>query len=158
MLSRARHGGILLVTMEESEQAQSGFNVAEGEWQRRLDQLRLLLEINNSVVSHLDLRELFKVVSQCLRQMIHHDAAGLSLYDAETDRLRLYVLESQSTDDTPVTEGEWLSLDDTPGGRAFHLRQPLLVQRDVLESYSAPIVERVIASGVRSADRRAVAD
>jgi formate hydrogenlyase transcriptional activator len=136
--------------MADSEQAQSGFDLAEEELKRRLDQLRLLLEVNNSVVSHLDLRALFKVVSQCLRRMIHHDAAGLSLYDEETGGLRLYVLESQSTDGTPVIEGEWLSLDDTPGGRAFRLRQPLLVKAADLESYTAPIIERVIASGVQS--------
>ncbi|HVF28200.1 MAG TPA: hypothetical protein VM943_08165 [Pyrinomonadaceae bacterium] len=41
-----------------------------------------MLEINNAVVSVLDLRELLKTISPCLRQIIHHDFAALLLYDS----------------------------------------------------------------------------
>lgn len=53
------------------------------------DRSRLLLEVNNAIVSHLELPELLKAISACLRQAISHDAAGLVLYDSETHQLRV---------------------------------------------------------------------
>jgi formate hydrogenlyase transcriptional activator len=45
------------------------------------DRMRLLLEVNNAVVSHLDLDELFTAVSACLRRVIQHDGSSLLLCD-----------------------------------------------------------------------------
>jgi len=44
---------------------------------------RLLLEINNAIVSHLELAPLLKSISQCLRRELPHDFAGLAIYDPE---------------------------------------------------------------------------
>jgi hypothetical protein len=37
---------------------------------------RLLLEINNAIVSHLELAPLLKAISECLRRELPHDFAG----------------------------------------------------------------------------------
>jgi hypothetical protein len=42
------------------------------------DRARVLLEINNAIVSHLDLAQVLKGVSDCLRREIKHDFAGLA--------------------------------------------------------------------------------
>jgi formate hydrogenlyase transcriptional activator len=39
---------------------------------RERDRVRLLLEVNNAVVSHLNLDDLFPAVSACLRKVIQH--------------------------------------------------------------------------------------
>src|SRR5690348_11555067 len=57
------------------------------------DRARVLLEINNAIVSHLDLGRVLKSVSQCLRREIKHDVASLALYDPERNELRLHALE-----------------------------------------------------------------
>ena len=44
------------------------------------DRMRLLLEVNNAVVSHLALEDLFPAVSACLRKVIQHDGAALVPY------------------------------------------------------------------------------
>ena len=58
------------------------------------DRAQLLLEINNAIVSHLDLAQLMKAISGCLRREIPHDFAGLSIYDAERQVLRVHGLEA----------------------------------------------------------------
>ncbi len=61
---------------------------------RERDRSQLLLEMNNAVVSRLDLRELLRAISACLRKVIHHDFAGLMLYDSENHWLRAHALDS----------------------------------------------------------------
>jgi formate hydrogenlyase transcriptional activator len=57
------------------------------------DRMRLLLEVNNAVVSHLDLDNLFPAVSACLRKVIQHDGSSLVLYEPETRQYRVHVLD-----------------------------------------------------------------
>jgi formate hydrogenlyase transcriptional activator len=71
------------------EQAQS----VQKQLKEEHDRLRLLLEVNNTVVSALDLRELLNAVSTSLRRLVPHEYASLSLYDAETQRLQIHVLD-----------------------------------------------------------------
>jgi formate hydrogenlyase transcriptional activator len=57
------------------------------------DRLRLLLDVNNTIVSALDLRELLNAVSTSLRRLVPHEYASLSLYDAETQRFQIHALD-----------------------------------------------------------------
>ena len=57
------------------------------------DRARVLLEINNAIVSHLDLEQVLRAVSDCLRREIKHDFAGLALYNEELKELRLHALD-----------------------------------------------------------------
>jgi hypothetical protein len=57
------------------------------------DHLRLLLDVNNIVVSTFDSHELLSAISSCLRRVIPHDYASLALYEPEDQQLRLDALE-----------------------------------------------------------------
>ena len=57
--------------------------------------LRTLLEINQSLVSNLDIQRMFPVVSETLRRVMHVDYASLAVHDDETDRMRILVRENQ---------------------------------------------------------------
>lgn len=59
-----------------------------------LRQYRSLLEINNAVVSQLDLRELLRTTSAILRQHIHHDMTGISLYEEASGMFRVLALDN----------------------------------------------------------------
>jgi formate hydrogenlyase transcriptional activator len=63
------------------------------------DRLSLLLEVNNAVVSVLDLHELLNAVSASLRRLVPHEYASLSLYDAKAETLQIHAL------DFPVSKG-----------------------------------------------------
>ncbi|MBI3803861.1 MAG: sigma 54-interacting transcriptional regulator [Nitrospirae bacterium] len=61
---------------------------------RELDRQRLLLEVTNAIIAHLDLRQLLKAISAFLRRVVPHDFAGMTLYDPDQCRLRSYALDS----------------------------------------------------------------
>ena len=123
---------------------------AEIELNRRLEQLRLLLDVGKSIASHLDLRELLGVISDCLRQVIHCDGVWMSLYEAESGLLRVYALDPKFTEDRDATEGRLVSMEDTPAGRALASLETILVTRAELENSPSPVVQRIVARGVKS--------
>jgi formate hydrogenlyase transcriptional activator len=57
------------------------------------DRLKLLLDLNNSMVSKLELRELLRVISANVRRVMQCDSVGVNLPDPETGELRLYALD-----------------------------------------------------------------
>ncbi len=123
---------------------------AERRAARDRDHSRLLLEINNAVGSHLDLRRLLRVISPCLRKVIHHDVAGLALYDAESGQLRAHALDLPKEKDF-VEEGVIFPMEGTPSGLAFTTRQTVIVRNLDLERFSStPLVNILRAEGVKS--------
>ena len=102
---------------------------AEQQLTRERDQLQLLLEVNNAVASHLDLRELLHAISGCLRRVTHHRAAALTLYDPETKQLRVHALETSSGRLGAVEEGLLIPLENTPPGKAVTSRRTILINR-----------------------------
>jgi formate hydrogenlyase transcriptional activator len=109
----------------------------------------LLLEVNNTVVSALDLRELLNAVSASLRPLMPHDYASISLYDPETRRLQIHAL------DFPVSkgligEGLWVPIKDAAHGRALNSRQPVFMARNDVAQLDSDIARRFLAEGLRS--------
>jgi len=100
---------------------------AEQEVQRKLEREQLMLEINNAVVSNLDLGHLVKTVSASLRDIMPHDAAGIALYEPETGHLVEYT-NVKYKDVDAFREGEKIPLDGTPAGEVFLTGQPLLIK------------------------------
>ena len=114
------------------------------------DRLRLLLEVNNTIVSVLDLHQLLNAVSASLRRLVPHEYASLSLYDRETHRLQIHAL------DFPVSKGlllEGLSVgvDESPTGRALMTGQPVFINRDDVKEFGSDIARRILDEGLKSA-------
>ena len=114
------------------------------------DRLRLLLEVNNTIVSVLDLHQLLNAVSASLRHLVPHEYASLSLYDRETHRLQIHAL------DFPVSKGllqEGLSVgvDESPTGRALMTRQPVFINRDTIKEFGSDIARLILDEGLKSA-------
>ncbi len=96
---------------------------------RERDRSQLLLEINNTLVSNLNLNELLAEISKCLRRVMPHDAAGLALHDPLINKLRMTALDFP-TDANVFIADEIIDLAGTPAGRAFMTRQPVLSGAD----------------------------
>ena len=60
---------------------------------RSQERLELLLNLTNSVVSNLDLRDVLRAVSASIRRVMQCDGVGVCLPEPGTDRLRLYALD-----------------------------------------------------------------
>ena len=114
---------------------------------RERDRSQLLLEVNNSLVSNRNLRELLAAISGCLRRVIPHDFAGLSLYDETTNRLRVKALESAADEDLFV-EDEYFPVEGTPAGRAFSTRKPVISSASDYEKM--PSLRRFADAGLKS--------
>jgi formate hydrogenlyase transcriptional activator len=115
---------------------------------RERDRLRLLLDVNNAVVAHLDLRDLLRAVSALLGQLVPHDMSSIALYDPQENRFRVGALDFPEHQDL-AQEGELVPIEDNPIGLSFTTRQPVLHRRIDLDQFPAEIMRRVVASGIK---------
>lgn len=129
----------------------SSTEAAQQSLARERDRLSLVLEINNAVVSHLELRELLRAISACLNRVIPHDFAWFCLYDLTTHQLRAHAMDFPSNQDQDVVgEGDPIPLEGTPEGLAFTSQQTVLVRSLSLTDFPTEIMKRAEAEGLKS--------
>jgi formate hydrogenlyase transcriptional activator len=102
--------------------------------ERERDRFQLMLNINNAVVSHLDLKQLVTTISECLRDIVPHDSAGIALYEPEFNHLREYT-NVEYKDLAAFEIGETIPLEGTPAGEVFLSGKPMLIKRPDPERY-----------------------
>ncbi|PWT95386.1 MAG: hypothetical protein C5B55_01390 [Blastocatellia bacterium] len=126
---------------------QNSLNLVRAELER--DRKRLLLDINNAVVTNLDLNDLLKAISGCLVKMFHHDAASLSLYEPKLHQFRMHTFDFnyQST----LQTGTLFPVEGTPAGRVLETRQTVRLPLVTSEEFPADIVRHALAEGLLSA-------
>src|SRR5262245_42378432 len=115
------------------------------------DRVHLLLEVNNAVVSHLSLDDLFRAVSACLRSVIEHDGSALVLFDPETRRYRVHVL-SFAKNESFIEEGIADSDCKTPARLAITSRKVAILGEQDLKNLAAEsqCARYWVAEGVRA--------
>ena len=82
------------------------------------ESLELLLDVSRALSAHLDLRELFAAISGCVRRVMQHDYAGLSLYDSELRQFRLYALDFPGGKGL-IKEEVVFTVEGSPHGKAY---------------------------------------
>jgi formate hydrogenlyase transcriptional activator len=122
---------------------------AQRQLERERDRLKLLLEVTNAVNSTLDVRQLFAVISSCLRKVLQHDYTSLSLFDQETRQLRLYALDFPESKGF-LNEEMSLPVESTPANEAFASRQPVMLVASDSPRFPSEIAGRHIAEGLKS--------
>ncbi len=122
---------------------------AEQEIRRRFERERLMLEINNAVVSHLSFRELVRVVSSCLRKVLQPDVTGISLFDPETNQFRAYMFDLPQNL-PPIEEGTPMPLEGTVGGMAFMAGHAVFMDKPDPTLKLHDFDQRMIDGGIRS--------
>jgi len=115
---------------------------------RERDHLRVLLEVNNALVSTLDLRQLFQVIASSLRRVLHHEYTSLALLDVKTNRLRVRALDFSGGQGL-IHEEMSVPLEKSPAGHAIATRSPQRYMRADLERFDTEITRRLIAEGMR---------
>ena len=118
---------------------------------RERDRFRLLLEVNNAVVSHLNMDDVFASVSGSLQKVIQHDGCSLLLYEPDTGQYRCHVLKV-SKNESFVEEGRADPNVKSPGCIAFTTRAPaVFTERDLVALASeSKIAQHLLAEGVKS--------
>jgi formate hydrogenlyase transcriptional activator len=124
---------------------------AQQQLRQERDHLRLLLEVNNAIVSHLDLGELFPAVSACLRRVVQHDGASLVLYDEQTRLYRVHVLLF-ANNESWIEEGLAESACSTPASIAIANRRPAVFDESALRNLcvESPVAQRLLDKGVKA--------
>jgi formate hydrogenlyase transcriptional activator len=89
MASVAEHVSVAL----ESALASDAAEAYQRKLARKRDRLGLLLEINNHIVTKLDINELFRAASVSIRKYFANDFASFWLFEEHSNRLRCAILD-----------------------------------------------------------------
>jgi formate hydrogenlyase transcriptional activator len=118
--------------------------------QRERDQLDLLLDVTNAVVTQLDTRELFRAVAPALRRCCSADVAALSVFDPEAGVLRHHVCDAP--DDFCAASDVEVPTESTLGGSAaghvFTTGKPRVFSISELDAFAESAFIR--SRGIRS--------
>ena len=96
--------------------------------QRVQDQLKLILDLTNQVVSNLEFHDLLHAASASVRQIMRCDAAAIMLVDAEGKHLRVHALDFPESRGI-FTEGALVPIEGSLPGDSFKERKPIVVNR-----------------------------
>jgi formate hydrogenlyase transcriptional activator len=116
---------------------------------RERDHLRLLLEVNNAVVSRLDLRDVFAATTAALRRVMPYAIASLYLSDPGKKTFRRHALVFPEGKGL-IHEGLVGPIDETPAGPAFRSGKPAVFDEDDLKRLDSEIGRFLLAEGVKS--------
>jgi len=111
------------------------------------DRYRLLLEVNNAIISNLTRESLFHAISEALRAVVPFDRAVL--YDSDKDVLRTFALEGRDLHGHSHTLHKHVSRQGTAVGWAFENRQPRL-RSNLEREPRLPGDDILLDGGVRS--------
>jgi len=104
--------------------------------------LKLLLDLANQVTANLDLRELLRVISASVRQLMECDAAGVALQNAESGRFHIYA------SDFPESKGFLREDMEVPNvgasKRALETLRPVIVSQEDESELSAETYHRFV--------------
>jgi formate hydrogenlyase transcriptional activator len=91
------------------------------------DRLRLLLDVNNALVSELDYPSVFEALSQALQRLVDHDHASLCVLDRDMQVLRLQIIfDGRKGVSHPNVS---LSIDSAPCGQTLRTARPAVYRR-----------------------------
>ncbi len=92
------------------------------------DQLKLILDLTNQVVSNLELSDLLHAASGSVRRVMGCDAAAIMLADSESTHLRVHALDYPDSRGI-FTEGSLVPIEGTMPGDSFKNRKPMVINR-----------------------------
>jgi formate hydrogenlyase transcriptional activator len=122
-------------------------------YQRQLaqerDRLRVLLEVNNAIISKLDLRALLNAISASLRRVIHHEYTSLALFEDDKNKMRVMALDFPQGKGL-IHEEMLVPLEGSIAGSAFRSRRPVVLDHAAMEGFDSPTSRLMRDEGVRS--------
>ena len=119
---------------------------------RERDRLQLLLDVNNAVVSRLDLDDVFTSVTTCLQRVIPHEHSSLLLYEPETRQFRKHVPRVAGKDFVVKDCEVDAQSAKSPAGVAITTRRAALFAEEDLRALATEscIAKRVLEEGFKS--------
>ena len=116
---------------------------------REKERLRVLQEIDTTLLSSLDLQQLLPAVSAFLRKALPHDHVAVCLYDASANALRSHANTSDLKRKI-LPETGLLGLDDTLAGQTFVEGKSKVLKHADLVHVPFRVTKKALELGVRS--------
>ncbi|MBZ5528984.1 MAG: PAS domain S-box protein, partial [Acidobacteriia bacterium] len=110
----------------------------------------LLFELSNALLTHRNVQELFSAISTSIQNVVPHDYAALALFDPDTGRFRVQLLDTWNPQYSGLPENI-LPVQDTVPGRVFTSGVPLLVSRVDRETVDSETFLHLSTAGIASA-------
>jgi formate hydrogenlyase transcriptional activator len=100
---------------------------AQAKLERKSERLKLLLEVNNTIVSNLELRDLLAAISASLRPVMQCDGVSVALPDSESRHLQVYALDFPDRKGVFPEEFRIATDDDSPAALVYRTGEPVSV-------------------------------
>jgi formate hydrogenlyase transcriptional activator len=117
--------------------------------QRVQSQLKLILDLNNQVVSNLEFHDLLQAASGSVRRVMRCEAAAVMLVDAEEKHLRVHALDYPDSRGIFV-EGALVPIEGTMPGDSFKSGKPMVVNRLDPAEIPPEMLKKASAEGLNS--------
>jgi formate hydrogenlyase transcriptional activator len=116
---------------------------------RERDRLRVLLEINNVLVTSRELPELFRGIVSTLKRVIQHDYTSLALLDPSSGLLKIHALDFPGRPGL-LKQEITIPREVTPSGQAISTGQLVLVRGAELDRYSSEVIRVLRNEGIQT--------
>lgn len=140
---------ILTVLRDQVGKPRGFVAVVQDITEKKKAQESLLLEITNVLVTNLDVSRLLSAVAASVRQVTPSDSSALSIYDSRNKCLRLQFLTVPEGIDPAKLEAQ-IPLEGSPAGYVFTSREPLVLNLDESDRFTAESLERWRNLGMKS--------
>jgi formate hydrogenlyase transcriptional activator len=127
--------------------AHEASRAAQAELQSKNERLKLLLDLNNAVVSNLQLRELLRAIASSVRQVMKCDSVGVALPDPDDQRLRIHAVDFPEGKGL-IREESKVPSADGPTSRAFRHGETIALDAHALSGLDAG--DLAVAEGFRA--------
>jgi formate hydrogenlyase transcriptional activator len=116
--------------------------------QSQNDRLQLLLSLTSRITSNLQPRDLLRTIASNIREVMHCDAVGVSIWEPASETTKLAALDFPNGKGF-LKEQEILSISRA-GKRVLETLKPTIINRFDPAEYPPEIYEKVIAEGLKS--------
>lgn len=132
-----------------SERASPSTKVQNTPQDLALEKSCLFLDISNALVSIREIGQLFAAVSALLRRLTQHAYSQIVLRDPKSGQLIVQALDFPKGKGR-IHEGLIVSAHDSPAGRVFGERRPLVIEHLNHIDFPSDTTDRLLEEGVRS--------
>jgi formate hydrogenlyase transcriptional activator len=113
------------------------------------ERLEVLLEVGTTLMSNLDVQQLFPNISALVRRVVHQDFASVTLYEGTHDCLRLYALDTAFKDES-ITPDAIVPIGESVAGSAFVSGEATVCHGEELRADGPPVFRRMAELGMQS--------